>query len=537
VIITITNLATGKSRTVTSGDGGFDPVALEAEPGDELKIVIQFADRSTIEYTSLVPERRRPRVVRTIPPNGATEVVLSVAVAVVFSEPIDLNSVTTEDIQLRIDGEPVEGTLEWSEDGLRSWFRTAEPLQEATTYSLVITTGVLDLQGDPLEEEVGATFTTGSGIFLVSAGGYHTCALRADGVAICWGDNTLGQCGRPFSEIEPPRPVPTTLRFTSIISGHLHTCGITVDGEGYCWGWNYHGQLGNGTTTDSDSPVRVSGGHSFVSLAAGTAHTCALTTDGVAYCWGRHDYLQLGPGEGERCIHDGSDLPCSTTPLQAGNGFKSLTAGHLFTCGLRTDGAAYCWGGDHTGQLGTDDDWQIETCAGWRCSRHPRPVSGGHTLVNLSSGLQHTCGIRTDGATYCWGKNLNGQLGAGFVSDHSLDRLATPLRVIGGHTFVSIAGGSVHTCALTGDGQAFCWGSNVYGELGVGGPLSWGVPEPLKVTGSHHFVGLATSKAEHMCAMTPEGDVYCWGWNQYGQLGHDPSSLEISMSPLLVPLG
>ena len=65
----------------------------------------------------------------------------------------------------------------------------------------------------------------------------------------------------------------------------------------------------------------------------------------------------------------------------------------------------------------------------------------------------------------------------------------------------------------------------------------YGVPEPLKVTGSHHFVGLATSKAAHMCATTPEGDLYCWGSNLYGELGHDPSSLEISMSPLLVPLG
>ncbi|UCC71644.1 MAG: Ig-like domain-containing protein [Gemmatimonadota bacterium] len=535
---TITNLASGESQTVSVVEGGFDPVELEAVPGDELEIVIEHTDRSTSTYFARVPSRRRPRVVRSMPPNGATEVLLSIAVMVVYSEPIDINTVTAEDVQLRVDGEPVAGTLELSEDGLRSWFTPAEPLQAATAYSLVITTGVLDRQGDPLDEEVQATFTTGSGILNVSAGHFHTCAVDAHGAAICWGWNDYGQCGRPFSGLEPPGYVPTQLRFTSVSSGNAHTCGVTVDGEAYCWGWNYFGQLGNGTVTDSDSPVRVVGGHSFVSLTAGQAHTCGLTTDGAAYCWGRHDFLQLGPGRSELCIHGESDRPCSKTPMRVARRFESLTAGHLFTCGLLADGGALCWGGDHVGQLGTDSPWQIETC-GWynyRCSRYPRPVSGGHTFVHLSAGQAHACGVRIDGTAYCWGRNDDGQLGAGFTSEPR-ERQATPLAVVGGHSFVSIASSQWHTCALAGDGQAYCWGSNLYGQLGIGDPGGDVVPEPVAVTGSYDFVALTTSGVAHTCAVTSEGDVYCWGVNYDGQLGHDPSSVErSSTSPLLVPL-
>jgi len=179
----------------------------------------------------------------------------------------------------------------------------------------------------------------------------------------------------------------------------------------------------------------------------------------------------------------------------------------------------------------------FETCSGYRCSRYEQSVSGQHSFLHLSSGsgLGHTCGVRTDGTVYCWGNNFFGQLGAGFISNRS-DRLATPLPVVGGRTFVSTAGGDGHTCALAGDGQASCWGSNDFGQLGTGDPFGVVLPEPSDVTGSFEFVSL-DAFSDHTCAIEAGGGVYCWGANDFGQLGHDPSSLERSTSPLLVPLG
>jgi alpha-tubulin suppressor-like RCC1 family protein len=109
-----------------------------------------------------------------------------------------------------------------------------------------------------------------------------------------------------------------------------------------------------------------------------------------------------------------------------------------------------------------------------------------------------------------------------------------PLAVVGGHTFEAVAAGDDHTCAITTGGQAFCWGRNEFGQLGVG-PIGFAVSEPTAVAGSQNFVGTPTASGLHTCAMTAEADVYCWGHNGFGQLGHDPVSLEMSDIPVLVP--
>ena len=159
--ITITDATNGETKAVTPLDGGFDPVPLEAEPGDELEILVHYAGGGTTRYVFSVPARRRPRIVRTAPPKDATAVALSVKVNLIFTEPVDRSTVTPETVRLQLNDEPVAGTLSLSDDGLRAEFTPGGLLQKESTYSLVITTGVLDLDGEPLEEEVRATFTTG----------------------------------------------------------------------------------------------------------------------------------------------------------------------------------------------------------------------------------------------------------------------------------------------------------------------------------------------------------------------------------------
>jgi alpha-tubulin suppressor-like RCC1 family protein len=74
------------------------------------------------------------------------------------------------------------------------------------------------------------------------------------------------------------------------------TCGVTTAGAAYCWGRNFWGQFGNGTLTDSSTPIPTSGGLTFLSLTAGYYHTCGVTPDGAAYCWGANGYGELGTG-------------------------------------------------------------------------------------------------------------------------------------------------------------------------------------------------------------------------------------------------
>ena len=148
-------------------------------------------------------------------------------------------------------------------------------------------------------------------------------------------------------------------------------------------------------------------------------------------------------------------------------------------------------------------------------------------------GVTQTCGLTAEGTAYCWGNNFTGQLGAGFVSER-YDLHYTPLEVVGGHSFVSVVAGSEHTCGLTAEGQALCWGLNAGGELGIG-EVSAYVAEPVAVAGSHTFEALTTWWYSS-CGLTTDGDVYCWGQNNEGQLGVPPGSRPYSDRPVRVPL-
>jgi hypothetical protein len=200
--ITVTNRANGRARTVEAMDGGFDPVALEADPGDELELLVQYSDGGTSTHVMVVPASKRPGVVRTVPPKSATEIALTVTITVVFTEPVNGSTLTPESFQLVHEGGPVEGTLRLSHDGLRAEFQPAEPLRKETTYDLVITTGVLDLDGEPLEEAVQATFTTGL------ASEVELCAKQAvvdeiNGIQEPWPDDYTGWQGPTVNSTGP----------------------------------------------------------------------------------------------------------------------------------------------------------------------------------------------------------------------------------------------------------------------------------------------------------------------------------------------
>ena len=169
--VTITNLASGVARTQPMVAGGFDPVPILSTAGDTLEIQIRGANEPIASSTGVVPTRRPPIVVRTGPAKNKTAVPLNVRVFVVFSEPIDAATITSETIKLLLNGQPVDGTVTLSADGLRAEFAPAETLARPRTYTLVITTGALDLAGDPLEQQVEVSFTTGTTLWALSYGG------------------------------------------------------------------------------------------------------------------------------------------------------------------------------------------------------------------------------------------------------------------------------------------------------------------------------------------------------------------------------
>ncbi len=186
---------------------------------------------------------------------------------------------------------------------------------------------------------------------------------------------------------------------------------------------------------------------------------------------------------------------------------RSLAVGAFHSCGLATDGAAWCWGDNSSGQLG---DGSLST------RLVPRLVSGALQFTTLSAGLLHTCGITIGGDAYCWGWNAYGQLGDGAVATHS-----QPTLVVGGLDFAAIDAASFHTCAVATNGAAHCWGRNADQQLGDGTTTPRLVPTP--VSGGISFVGITTGYA-HSCGLTVSGAVHCWGFNVGGALGDGTNS-------------
>jgi len=379
---------------------------------------------------------------------------------------------------------------------------------------------------------VSPRFATGA-FASVSAGGAHTCALTSSGVAYCWGRDETGQLGVPppvTTCLSPPLgcalvpfPVDGGLRFERVSGGGAHTCGLTSDGSAWCWGSNSNGQLGDGSLTARHAPVAVSTTERFTRIAAGQSHTCAVTGNGAAWCWGENNRGQLGDGTTQR----------RSTPVQvvaAGVAFQHIAAAadnfRGFTCGLASTGTAWCWGANDRGQLGRGTrDNQLTA------NPQPAPVAGTLVFTALAAGFgDHVCGLTAAGAAYCWGGGTSGQLGDGLTVDSRL-----PLALPGEMSFVQIvpagqSGDAAFTCGLTNGGAAYCWGSNTNGNIGdgtTGGQRT----RPVAVTGGHQFASLSGGMA-HACGRTLAGVVYCWGSGRVGQLGTNYTT--VSAQPVRV---
>jgi alpha-tubulin suppressor-like RCC1 family protein len=366
----------------------------------------------------------------------------------------------------------------------------------------------------------------------LSSGGAHACALSAGGL-YCWGDYSLGATGfLPDPEAcfhacaTTPRQGVSSPTYLQVSAGGNHSCGLDSGGVVYCWGYNYYGELGAPTTdtcsllggqTCSRTPLAVTtGGIKFNFISAGAAHTCALTGAGVAYCWGYDEDGELGASPSSGTCNN--LYVCSQTPVTVSGGltFATLSAGRVHTCGLTPAGVAYCWGGNNTGQLGS---------AGFGGS-NPVAVDGGLTFGSLSSGGGHTCGVTTAGVAYCWGDNSYGQLG-----DGTTQAQPAPARVAGGLTFLSVSAGWFHTCGVTTANALYCWGNNQYGMLGNGTTSGTGSPFPELVQRGLLFAQVGAGLV-YTCARTTSNRVYCWGGNNFGQLGNGAIAAANSSIPV-----
>ena len=348
----------------------------------------------------------------------------------------------------------------------------------------------------------------------LSAGGDDTCGLTSGGAAYCWGSSYLGEL------LDGSAPVAVSGGLSTIATGSAHSCGLTSAGAAYCWGDNGNGELGDSSTTSRSSPVAVAGGLTFSALALGW-NSCGLSA-GSAYCWGNNLNGLLG--------NDSLAIITSPLPVSGGLVFSAIATAWYHTCGLTGARAAYCWGDGGLGMAGNGVESAVIST--------PVAVIGGLSFSTIALGAAHTCGLTIGGAAYCWGSNYSGQLGTGTTVGPQLCHVSTseniacsssPVAVVGGLSFSTIALGGSHTCGLTINRAAYCWGSNDWGQLGNGSKTNSSTP--VAVSGGLTFSALALGGG-HSCGLTNAGAVYCWGANNLGQVGgYNPQSV---LLPVLV---
>jgi alpha-tubulin suppressor-like RCC1 family protein len=357
----------------------------------------------------------------------------------------------------------------------------------------------------------------GSGVTAISAGFSHSLALKSDGTVLCWGRNSLGACGQNNTtspELAPVTVTGSATGVTAIAAGTNSSYAIRSDGSLWAWGNNNSGQLGDGSTTQRNVPVPVSGlstGVSAVSTSpvSGSQFALALKSDGTVLGWGNNSFGQLGDGSTTQ-----RTTPVQVSGLGSGSGVTKIAAAGGATnqhgLALKSNGTVMAWGANGLGQLGDGTTTQRLT---------PVQVSGlgsGSGVTAVVSGDAQSYARMSDTTVLSWGSNSSGQLGHDDFAGKS-----SPTEVSGfgsGSGVTAVAAGNGFALALKSDGTVWAWGDNSSGELGDGTTTQRSTP--VQVPGATGVIAIAASVGSNdSYALKSDGTLLAWGDNTKGQLG------------------
>ena len=426
----------------------------------------------------------------------------------------------------------------------------------------------VSIRSTPTQVNTDVTFTS------VRASGYHACGVTTLGKVYCWGSNTNEQSGEPKSvSLSLPHQVGTATNWAEVSLNEYTSCARTVatsstpsatycwgdrqstgigtasyfnvpikvtgtgwlrvatngnsrcaiqgselPGRLFCWGANFSGEVGNGTIEPVRTPIEIIVPGGWREIAMGPWSTCGITGAGALACWGSNSSGRLGVG----------DTIDKLVPTRVGSDtdWSSISVGSGSACAIKSGTDVYCWGSDSSGALGngavlTDD--QVSP------SQVDFSGTGSHTWRKVSVGQSHACALDDAKKLYCWGDNGNGFFGGyGKLGDGTGDNRDAPVRSVAGMQFIDVTAGVASTCGVAVGGASWCWGMNLYGQLGNGGAM----PDVLFFMGGVNsaFAGGSTAQIEggwwSNCSIKRGGDLYCWGFALAGILpvGRDESS-------------
>jgi alpha-tubulin suppressor-like RCC1 family protein len=386
----------------------------------------------------------------------------------------------------------------------------------------------VDCSGDDSYGELarGVTTRRGTPVEITPPGGHtwtkvvlghrHSCAILDDKSLYCWGMTDDGEAnagpalggdapcnGRDPCDIAKPTQMPSPIdRADDVTAGDHFSCarnGTSVR----CWGLDYRGYIGP-FQPDVTRAVPGPSGAGWTTLFGGDTVTCGITTANLLACWGYVPYNM------------GGATPQNLTGL---DNIVGVTFGENFGCALDQFHQRICWGENGRGQLGVGNQSPLTFTQ----------KTSAVEIQAVSANGNHMCAAKTTGALQCWGSNDWRESGAMSTSvDYSTPVTVKTTNNVDLAMCTNAATGLQFSCGVCG-GRVFCWGNNQVAQLGRGTPYTEDpteIAEEVKLPASEVF-DTVVAGADHACALSTTGKLYCWGDNTHGQLGDGRQSLNL----------
>ena len=357
----------------------------------------------------------------------------------------------------------------------------------------------------------------------ISVGGDHVLALTNDGRIFSAGWNLNGQLGRggvsnpPYFDWDDEfKQVGIANDWVTIEAGK--NCSFAIKSNGTLWAWGDNGESqlgfsvghpGYGGGLGEDFPEQVGTDTDWESISCGGAHSIAIKTNGTLWIWGNNDDHRLGTGNAD-------DTP-RYIPTQIGIGISwdSVAAGSTHSMAVDSMGRIWSWGDNSAGQLGLGGNDAVGAFGDhWNLDRWPAMDEPTLMLRNAAGGGSSGYAI-VNGKLYSWGENNYGQLGLGDFDDRD-----KPVQVGNLKNWVHVSAGWENAVAINAYGELYSWGDNAQGQLGRTVDVSNPANEPGRVGNASNWVSAAMGNDYHCVALNSDGELWSWGRNYYGQLGH-----------------
>lgn len=353
--------------------------------------------------------------------------------------------------------------------------------------------------GDPL---IGTSLGVGT---------YHACVVNPAGEVFCWGAGTYGSAGQALSTsvLSPMRLTGDAAfeaaTFVQVVSGSWNSCALSSGGQVWCWGRNLEGQLGLGGVTPSSTevPTLVPGLSTVESISSAANAQCALLSDGTVSCWGWNRLGVCGHGAvGSAEYRMAGDIGLT--------GITQIGCGGSHCGATNAAGEYFYWGSGSGFAHGIVSEAVVST---------PQLNTDIGDVSDLSAGSEITC-ANVGGEPRCWGRRNSGAVGDGTSGGAT----AVPVLPVGLLPGAQLFASATHACAVQ-DSHLSCWGRNVNGQLGIDEsivrrtPISLpGLPNVTSISTAGQSAGSLIFRSLHGCAVA-NGALYCWGDNIFGELG------------------